>query len=169
MHAREMHRRQDRRRYRSGLAPPGREFVAVARAGNAPATRSPALPERPGANRARVCCGCSRGKCTGDKIAGVTGRPGATRVRVARHYNGLVGHEAAILGAAAAGAVAGMAWAVRGRASSAFAPSRWRGPAGRKAIALTFDDGPSESTPAILEVLARYRAPATFFQVGANV
>src|SRR5581483_6938157 len=44
MHAREMHRRQDRRRYRSGLAPTGREFVAVARAGNAPATRSPALP-----------------------------------------------------------------------------------------------------------------------------
>ena len=36
-------------------------------------------------------------------------------------------------------------------------------------MALTFDDGPSESTPAILEILAQYRIPATFFQVGANV
>ncbi len=36
-------------------------------------------------------------------------------------------------------------------------------------VALTFDDGPSESTPRILEILARHRAPATFFQCGANV
>ena len=36
-------------------------------------------------------------------------------------------------------------------------------------MALTFDDGPSESTPQILEILARYGAPATFFQCGANV
>src|SRR5204863_6685277 len=36
------------------------------------------------------------------------------------------------------------------------------------AVALTFDDGPSESTPAILEVLAEAGARATFFQVGAN-
>lgn len=28
---------------------------------------------------------------------------------------------------------------------------------------LTFDDGPSENTAAILEILARYQAPATFF------
>src|SRR5271165_7537618 len=62
-----------------------------------------------------------------------------------------------------------MAWAVRGRASSVFGPSVWRGPRDRAAIALTFDDGPSESTPRILEILARYRVPATFFQCGANV
>jgi len=36
-------------------------------------------------------------------------------------------------------------------------------------MALTFDDGPSESTPAILDILAQYRVRATFFQVGANV
>jgi peptidoglycan/xylan/chitin deacetylase (PgdA/CDA1 family) len=36
-------------------------------------------------------------------------------------------------------------------------------------VALTFDDGPSESTPAVLEVLGRYAVPATFFQCGANV
>jgi peptidoglycan/xylan/chitin deacetylase (PgdA/CDA1 family) len=68
-----------------------------------------------------------------------------------------------------AGAVAGAAWAVRGRASSVFAPSIWRGPKDQPVIALTFDDGPSESTPALLELLARHNVPATFFQCGANV
>jgi peptidoglycan-N-acetylglucosamine deacetylase len=62
-----------------------------------------------------------------------------------------------------------MAWAVRGRASSVFGPSVWRGTRDRRAIALTFDDGPSESTPRILEILARHHVPATFFQCGANV
>lgn len=62
-----------------------------------------------------------------------------------------------------------LAWAVRGRSSSVFGPSHWRGPADRSALALTFDDGPSESTPALLEVLDRHRVPATFFQCGANV
>ena len=45
----------------------------------------------------------------------------------------------------------------------------WRGPRDRPAIALTFDDGPSECTPAILDILAKHNVPATFFQVGANV
>ena len=62
-----------------------------------------------------------------------------------------------------------MAWSVRGRSAAVFGPSVWRGPRGRRALALTFDDGPSESTPQILEILARYQAPATFFQIGANV
>lgn len=62
-----------------------------------------------------------------------------------------------------------MAWAVRGRSSSVFAPSVWRGPAGGRSIALTFDDGPSEATPAILEVLATHGISATFFMCGANV
>jgi peptidoglycan-N-acetylglucosamine deacetylase len=69
----------------------------------------------------------------------------------------------------ACGAAALMAWAVRGRSSAVFGRSLWRGPRDRRAIALTFDDGPSESTPAILEVLARHAVPATFFQCGANV
>lgn len=70
-------------------------------------------------------------------------------------------------GALAAGSF--LAWAVRGRSSSVFGPSFWRGNPARRAIALTFDDGPSESTPQLLEILARYKVPATFFQCGANV
>ena len=70
---------------------------------------------------------------------------------------------------AACAAAAFMAWAVRGRSSSVFGPSVWRGPLDRRALALTFDDGPSESTPAILDILARHNVPATFFQCGANV
>jgi peptidoglycan/xylan/chitin deacetylase (PgdA/CDA1 family) len=42
--------------------------------------------------------------------------------------------------------------------------------AGRgKTVALTFDDGPGRSTAAILKVLARYRVPASFFNIGVNV
>jgi len=67
------------------------------------------------------------------------------------------------------GGAAFMAWAVRGRASAVFGPSVWRGPRDRKAVALTFDDGPSEDTPRILEILDRHGVPATFFQCGANV
>jgi peptidoglycan/xylan/chitin deacetylase (PgdA/CDA1 family) len=68
-----------------------------------------------------------------------------------------------------AASAAFLAWAVRGRSASVFGKSYWRGPRDRPAVALTFDDGPSESTPAILEILARHGAPATFFQCGANV
>ncbi len=62
-----------------------------------------------------------------------------------------------------------LAWAVRGRAAQVFGPSVWRGPRNRPAISLTFDDGPSEGTPQILEILSRHGIPATFFQCGANV
>ena len=44
-----------------------------------------------------------------------------------------------------------------------YAPGRSR------TVALTFDDGPGKSTAAILSVLARYRVPATFFNIGENV
>jgi peptidoglycan/xylan/chitin deacetylase (PgdA/CDA1 family) len=50
-----------------------------------------------------------------------------------------------------------------------FGPSVWRGDPRRRTIALTFDDGPSTATPAILEILASYGLPATFFQCGRNV
>jgi peptidoglycan-N-acetylglucosamine deacetylase len=76
---------------------------------------------------------------------------------------------AAGTGAAALAAVAGMAWAVRGRASAAFGPSIHRGPRGAKAVALTFDDGPTPGTAKLLDILAQYNVPATFFQCGVNV
>ena len=60
------------------------------------------------------------------------------------------------------------AWAVRGRSSQLLGSTLWRGPGEARALALTFDDGPSESTPALLELLARYQVPATFFLCGAN-
>ncbi len=75
--------------------------------------------------------------------------------------------EAAAL--APASAAGFLAWAARGRSASVFAPSLWRGAPGRRAIALTFDDGPSEYTPRLLDVLARHNVPATFFLCGRNV
>jgi peptidoglycan/xylan/chitin deacetylase (PgdA/CDA1 family) len=74
-----------------------------------------------------------------------------------------------VTAAAVCASGAAMAWAVRGRSAAVFGRSLWRGPRDRRAIALTFDDGPSESTPAILDILARHAVPATFFQCGLNV
>ena len=68
-----------------------------------------------------------------------------------------------------AGTAAFLAWAVRGKSASVLAPSVWRGAADRKTIALTFDDGPSEGTPRVLEALEKHGVVATFFQCGANV
>ncbi|HET6227728.1 MAG TPA: polysaccharide deacetylase family protein [Bacteroidia bacterium] len=38
-----------------------------------------------------------------------------------------------------------------------------------KEIVLTFDDGPTAFTPAILETLRQHQAPATFFVIGKNI
>jgi peptidoglycan/xylan/chitin deacetylase (PgdA/CDA1 family) len=80
-----------------------------------------------------------------------------------------VNKRAAWIGAGAAAGCAAMAYAVRGKSSTLFGPSVYKGVSTRRAIALTFDDGPSESTPALLEILHRHGATATFFQCGANV
>jgi peptidoglycan/xylan/chitin deacetylase (PgdA/CDA1 family) len=46
----------------------------------------------------------------------------------------------------------------------------WRGGAARRAVALTFDDGPDPRwTPRVLDVLARHGARSTFFCVGERV
>jgi peptidoglycan/xylan/chitin deacetylase (PgdA/CDA1 family) len=66
-------------------------------------------------------------------------------------------------------AAALMTYAVRAPSSSLLGPSVYRGDVTRRSIALTFDDGPSEGTPLILQVLEKYKIPATFFQCGANV
>src|SRR5436190_110987 len=73
----------------------------------------------------------------------------------------------ALAGSACACAL--MAYAVRGRSSTLLAPSVYRGSRSRRAIALTFDDGPSEGTNQLLETLNRLAAPATFFVCGMNV
>jgi peptidoglycan/xylan/chitin deacetylase (PgdA/CDA1 family) len=68
----------------------------------------------------------------------------------------------------AAGAGA-LAYGVRGRSSQIFGPSAWRGDVHRKSVAITFDDGPSEGTPLLLDALRQYGATATFFQCGSNL
>jgi peptidoglycan/xylan/chitin deacetylase (PgdA/CDA1 family) len=62
-------------------------------------------------------------------------------------------------------AAAGVAAAAGCRAAPYGA--RLDAPGSTKTVALTFDDGPGRSTAAILAVLARYRVPATFFNIGA--
>lgn len=47
--------------------------------------------------------------------------------------------------------------------------ARFYAPGSSKTVALTLDDGPGKSTAAILAVLARYRVPVTFFNIGANI
>src|SRR5437762_11026681 len=73
------------------------------------------------------------------------------------------------LGGAACAACALMAYAVRGRSSALLAPSVYRGSRRRRSIALTFDDGPSESTGRLLDLLHKLQIPATFFVCGMNV
>ncbi len=76
-----------------------------------------------------------------------------------------------VIGAAGTMAAASgfASYAVRGRSSSFFAPSVYRGDRSRAALALTFDDGPSESTPALLDILEANDVRATFFMCGRNV
>jgi len=76
---------------------------------------------------------------------------------------------ASAAGVALSGSAGVLAYAVRYPSATLLAPSVHEGAKTRPAIALTFDDGPSESTPELLEILAAHRASATFFQCGANV
>ncbi len=74
------------------------------------------------------------------------------------------------LAATGAASAAGLVtYAVRGRSAEILSPSIYRGDPDRPQIALTFDDGPSQSTPALLEVLAEHDVTATFFMCGRNV
>jgi len=72
-------------------------------------------------------------------------------------------------GAVLGGLSAVAAYGSVSRSSQMFGPSVYRGPGTRKSIALTFDDGPSESTPDLLEYLEREGVVATFFQCGMHV
>jgi len=46
---------------------------------------------------------------------------------------------------------------------------RLSGPGRRKRVALTFDDGPSSYTPAVLRILRRFHVHGTFFLIGRQV
>jgi peptidoglycan/xylan/chitin deacetylase (PgdA/CDA1 family) len=72
-------------------------------------------------------------------------------------------------GALLGGLSAAAAYGSVARNSQIFGPSVYRGPGTRRSIALTFDDGPSESTPDLLDYLGREGVTATFFQCGMNV
>jgi peptidoglycan/xylan/chitin deacetylase (PgdA/CDA1 family) len=76
--------------------------------------------------------------------------------------------EWAFAGGAAGAGVGLAAWAVRGKSSRVFGPSKWRGNGDVARLALTFDDGPTRWTGAVLDLLGEYGAKATFFQIGTD-
>jgi len=71
--------------------------------------------------------------------------------------------------AAGVTAIAGMTLAVRHPRVMWLAPSIAEGPPDRKAVAITFDDGPSESTPQLLDLLEQHGGRGTFFACGSHV
>src|SRR5579862_7943223 len=80
------------------------------------------------------------------------------------------------VGAVAAAVLVALAAPVQTAGASGSGPAfyTWQAPggagtAGAKVVALTFDDGPSPYTPAVLSVLQQYHVPATFFEVGEEV
>jgi peptidoglycan/xylan/chitin deacetylase (PgdA/CDA1 family) len=72
------------------------------------------------------------------------------------------------MGATQTGTGDGRAAAQTGAAEAVLAYTGYltTGSPARREIALTFDDGPGPSTLAILAILHRARAPATFFEIG---
>ncbi len=74
-----------------------------------------------------------------------------------------------LLSGAAVAAAGYMAYQARCPLAQRWGSGFHRGPRDRRQIALTFDDGPSEWTLAVLEVLERHGIPATFFFCGRNV
>lgn len=68
-----------------------------------------------------------------------------------------------------AGAAGFVAYAAACPRARVWAPGFHRGPRDGHALALTFDDGPSNETPRFLDLLAEYEVAATFFVCGVNV
>ncbi len=74
---------------------------------------------------------------------------------------------AVIAGTVAAGST--ITYGIHGRSASVFGPSVYHGNRRRRSMALTFDDGPSEGSLALIEYFASENIKATFFQCGMNV
>ncbi len=74
-----------------------------------------------------------------------------------------------LAGAGVAASAGVFAWAAVAPSSQLFGPTV-RGTDAPDTVALTFDDGPNPAvTPSLLDLLARYDARATFFQIGERV
>ena len=110
----------------------------------------------------RIGCGVLRWQIDGSPPAIAFDTAGNLLMSVM--IEGLAGAAAGVAGAAGF-----LAYAVRGTSNSILAPSVYRGSRLRPALALTFDDGPSESTPQLLEILEANGVKATFFMCGHNV
>ena len=94
--------------------------------------------------------------------------PSAIHSGCAISRNGIRRYKAFLTVSVYMGTVSSVLYYAAGVPSSqVFGPTLVRG-TNPNAVALTFDDGPSESTPAVLDVLAEHNAQATFFQLGAN-
>jgi peptidoglycan-N-acetylglucosamine deacetylase len=74
--------------------------------------------------------------------------------------------DSPLLAAVMVGAGALGAWAAFRPGSPIYGPVITQGPTGSPRAALTFDDGPGPSTPAILDALADAGVKATFFVLG---
>ncbi len=70
---------------------------------------------------------------------------------------------------AAAAGLAGGYYATYSVRSQVLGETIWHGKTDTNAVVLTFDDGPSEDTDAILDVLKEYKVKAAFFMVGRQV
>ncbi len=68
-----------------------------------------------------------------------------------------------------AGGSAAAYYATYGVRAQWLGPADWHGRADTSSVALTFDDGPSADTERMLDVLAAYDVPATFFMIGKRV
>jgi peptidoglycan-N-acetylglucosamine deacetylase len=66
-------------------------------------------------------------------------------------------------------ATAGVYYATYAVRSQWLGSTTWRGREDKGAVALTFDDGPSQDTERILEILAQHKLSATFFMIGGHV
>lgn len=62
-----------------------------------------------------------------------------------------------------------LVWASASIRSGVYLKAFCRENTGEKVVYLTFDDGPADSTPAVLDILRERGAHATFFIIGGNV
>jgi peptidoglycan-N-acetylglucosamine deacetylase len=99
--------------------------------------------------------------------AGIAGNDQAA-AGVVTAIAGDVGRGEDLTGRQESGRIAGMRTRIRGKLSfGAWLPVIWRLEEAGNAVGLTFDDGPSaDTTPALLDLLGRHGATATFFVNG---